>query len=82
MQGDVLQEVLTVLRRYSEAAASQPLDASTRLAEDLGLSSGKVVEALLDLEDQFDIRLDASRLVRSGTVGGMAELVQAALGER
>lgn len=79
MHADVMPEVLTVLRRYCEA--SGPLDRSTRLAEDLGLSSGKVVEALLDLEDQFDIRLDASRLVRSGTVGGMADLVQAALGE-
>lgn len=82
MQADVMQEVLTVLRRYSPVAEAQSLDRSTRLSEDLGLNSGKVVEALLDLEDRFDIRLDASRLVRSGTVGGMADLVQAALGER
>lgn len=82
MHGDVLAEVLTVLRRYSGVAESQPLDRSSRLSEDLGLSSGKVVEALLDLEDRFDIRMDASRLVRSGTVGAMADLVQVALGER
>lgn len=74
-----MPEVLTVLRHYCEAPG--PLDRSTRLVEDLGLNSGKVVEALLDLEDRFDIRLDASRLVRSGTVGAMADLVQAALGE-
>lgn len=75
---DVLDEVRVILARYSPAAAAEPPTLSTRLA-DLGMSSGEIVEAALDLEDRFSISLEPGELPRSADVAMLVGLVQAAL---
>lgn len=73
----VKQQILKTLTDGMETV--QPVTEQTHLIRDLGLSSMETMMVITDLEDQFGIRIPASRLRSVQTVGDLMETVIAAL---
>ncbi len=69
----VKQQILKTLTDGMETV--QPVTEQTHLIRDLGLSSMETMMVITDLEDQFGIRIPASRLRSVQTVGDLMETV-------
>ena len=52
------------------------LEASTALVADLGLESIQVIEYLCEVEDRFDLAIDADKLADVQTIGDLATVVR------
>jgi acyl carrier protein len=48
---------------------------STHITDNLGVNSARFVDIVLELEDQFGISIDDSRMGRMGTVGDVVNEV-------
>lgn len=48
----------------------------TRLVEDLGIDSPRMIDIVLEVEDRFDVCLEDSELQQSGTVGDLLDLIE------
>jgi acyl carrier protein len=71
------EEVLTRLNRQLEniAEANIEFDEKTELVEGLGLDSFKVLDLLLEVEDEFDISVPMNVLTEVRTVEDMAKKI-------
>ncbi len=71
------EEVLTRLNRQLEniAEANTKFDEKTELVEGLGLDSFKVLDLLLEVEDEFDISVPMNVLTEVRTVEDMAKKI-------
>jgi acyl carrier protein len=71
------EEVLTRLNRQLEniAEANIKFDEKTELVEGLGLDSFKVLDLLLEVEDEFDISVPMNVLTEVRTVEDMAKKI-------
>jgi acyl carrier protein len=70
-------EVLTRLNKQLEIIAGEnnKFDESTDLVEGLGLDSFKVLDLLLEVEDEFDISVPMNVLTDVRTVKDLAERI-------
>jgi len=70
-------EVLERLSKQLEIIAGENIkfDESTDLVEGLGLDSFKVLDLLLEVEDEFDISVPMNVLTDVRTVKDMAQLI-------
>ena len=71
---DVLAQLFKLVRPYSESPMT--LREQTRLIEDVGLNSMKVMELVMQVEDHFDISVPLNILPDVQTIGEFAEQVQ------
>jgi len=71
---DILDQLFKLVRPYSEKPIA--IREQTRLIEDVGLNSMKVMELVMQVEDHFDISVPLNILPDVQTVGGFAEQVQ------
>ena len=71
------EEVLTRLNRQLEniAEANTKFDEKTDLVEGLGLDSFKVLDLLLEVEDEFDISVPMNVLTEVRTVEDLAKKI-------
>jgi acyl carrier protein len=71
------EEVLTRLNRQLENIAGHgtKFDETTNLVEGLGLDSFKVLDLLLEVEDEFDISVPMNVLTEVHTVEDMAKKI-------
>ena len=71
------EEVLTRLNRQLEniAEANIKFDEKTELVEGLGLDSFKVLDLLLEVEDEFDISVPMNVLTEVRTVEDLAKKI-------
>ena len=72
------EEILERLNRQlaTIAAEGAKFDETTDLVEGLGLDSFKVLDLLMEIEDEFDISIPMNVLADVKTVKNMAERIQ------
>jgi acyl carrier protein len=76
-KADILDQLFELVRPYSE----QPIELreQTRLIDDVGLNSMKVMELVMQIEDHFDISVPLNILPDVQTIGEFAEHLQTLL---
>lgn len=70
---EILQSLIQRLQPL--AAPGVNVDQETNLVETLGLDSQRVLDLLLDLEDDFDVLVPMEDLVDVQTVGDLATVI-------
>lgn len=77
-------EVLERLRAHLEPLTGPDvdLDRDTDLTSTLGLDSHKVMDILLDIEDEFEVAVPMSEVADVRTVGELASVVHRLVEER
>jgi acyl carrier protein len=77
---DILDQLFELIRPYSE----QPMELGeqTRLIDDVGLSSMKVMELVMQIEDRFDVSVPLNILPDVNTIGEFAEHLETLLQDR
>ena len=53
-----------------------PITRETRLVEDLGIDSPRMIDIVLEVEDRFDVCLEDADVQQTGTVGDLLDLVE------
>ncbi len=71
---DLLPDLYALLRPF--VGAKQDLTASTDLVSELGLTSLKIMDLLMEIEDQFDVTVPLNRLSEVRTVGDLAAMLE------
>ena len=70
-----------IVRRFAPRdRASVVLTPATRLIEDVGIDSPRMIDVVLEVEDQFGITIDDEAAQRIRTFGEMQSLVAARAG--
>lgn len=79
-KADILEQLFELVRPYSE----QPIELreQTLLIDDVGLTSMKVMELVMQVEDHFDISVPLNILPDVRSIGDFAEHVQKLLTDR
>jgi len=77
------QKILDKLFDYLKPLAAPGVEVThdTDLVATLGLDSNKVLDLLLDLEDDFDVLVPMEALVDVQTVGDLAEVISSRIEE-
>ena len=70
---EILQALIDRLQPL--AAPGVTVEEDTNLVETLGLDSQRVLDLLLDLEDDFDVLVPMEALVDTQTVGELATVI-------
>jgi acyl carrier protein len=77
---DVRERILTILRKYmSGGATTEGAHDGTTLLEGLGINSARLVDIILDLEDEFGIEVSDREADGVRTVGDAVAAVVAKL---
>ena len=79
-KADILDQLFELVRPYSEQPIA--LREQTRLIDDVGLNSMKVMELVMQIEDHFDISVPLNILPEVRTIGEFAENLQKLLTDR
>jgi acyl carrier protein len=77
-RNEVLEDVLKILRRYEGRSVSTnraPLTESTSLARELDIDSARMVDIVLDVEAEFGVTIDDSKLTELQTVRDIVDVV-------
>jgi len=70
-KAEILDQLFELIHPYSE----QPIELSeqTRIIDDVGLDSLKVMELVMQIEDRFDVSVPLNILPDVNTIGEFAE---------
>ena len=77
---EILQRVLAGLEPLAPEGVE--LDEDTDLVQTMGLDSVKVLDMLLDIEDDFDVEVPLEALVDVNTVGQLVTVVHRRIKEQ
>jgi len=79
-KAEILQKALDILQRYEgPGQRGNPVTETTALVEDLNINSARMVDIVIELEDQFGITINDSELEKLVTVSDVVELIGAHL---
>jgi len=70
---EILDKVTKIIAPF--APKNVAITESTHITDNLGVNSARFVDIILELEDQFGISIDDSRMDRMGTVGDVVSEV-------
>jgi acyl carrier protein len=74
---EVQTKVVEVISRYAKnKEALDSVTESTNILEDLKVNSARLVDVILDLEDEFDIEVEDEDADAVNTVGDAIALIQ------
>ena len=76
-QQETFEKVIGIIKPFvknSDKLASA--DENTRLLEDLGVNSARLVDIVLEFEDEFDIAIDDEAADRVRTLGDAVTVIQ------
>jgi acyl carrier protein len=66
-----------IVRRFApQSLAKLPITRQTRLVEDLGIDSPRMIDIVLEVEDHFDVCLEDADVQETGTVGALLDLIE------
>ena len=75
-QTEAFEKVVKIISPFSKiAAALQAVNPGTRLLEDLGVNSSRLVDIVLAFEDEFAIAIDDDSADKVRTVGDAVGLI-------
>lgn len=72
-QQAILDRVMMLIGRF--APPGTPINPNTDLAQDLGMESIKVMDMLMELEDEFDISININILMDVSTPAQLARAI-------
>ena len=72
-QEEILERVMMLIVRL--APPGTPINPNTDLAQDLGMESIKVMDMLMELEDEFDISININILMDVSTPAQLARAI-------
>jgi acyl carrier protein len=84
---DIETRIAGLLENYLESSGHPELEAhgevtaATNLVSDFTMDSFQVMEFLMEIEESFDIMIDMNSLSNTHTVGDLAKVVVATLGD-
>ncbi len=74
---EVQSKVVEIIGRYAKNKdALGSVTAETNILEDLKVNSARLVDVILDLEDEFDIEVEDEDADAVNTVGDAVKLIQ------
>jgi acyl carrier protein len=74
---EILDQLIELIRPYSEE--SIVLSEQTRIMDDVGLDSMKVMELVMQIEDRFDVSVPLNILPDVNTIGEFAKHLETML---
>lgn len=75
-EAEVYEKVVGILGKYSKNKdALENISMETSIIEDLKINSARLVDIVLDFEDEFDIEVDDDDADRVATVGDGVKLI-------
>ena len=78
---EVQSKVIEIIGRYAKnKEALTTVTEATNLLEDLKVNSARLVDVILDLEDEFDIEVEDEDADAVNTVGDAVALIQSKIG--
>jgi acyl carrier protein len=79
--GATLQKVLEIIKPFvKNTAALENANETTRIMEDLGVNSARLVDIVLEFEDKFGIEIDNDSADRVQTLGDAVQVIQEKMG--
>ena len=77
---EIRQEIVSLLSKYQgRGAAVTALTESSSLVDELDINSARMVDIVLDLEDQFKVAIDDDSVQRVVNVGDLVSLIDGLL---
>lgn len=77
-QNEVYERVLKIITPFTKNTdALKSAAASTRILEDLGVNSARLVDIILAFEDEFGIEVDDASADRVRTLGDAVQMISA-----
>ena len=73
----ILEQLYELVRPYAEP--SMTFSAQTRIMDDIGLDSMKVMELVMQIEDHFDVSVPLNILPDVSTIGDFARQLETLL---
>lgn len=74
---NIKSEVLEILSKYSfNKEIIKTATEKSNITKDLKINSARVVDVILDVEEQYDIEIDDKALSKIATVGDVIELIK------
>jgi acyl carrier protein len=75
--GATLERVLEIIKPFvKNASALDTANEQTRIMEDLGVNSARIVDIILEFEDKFGIEIDNDAADRVQTLGDAVQVIQ------
>jgi acyl carrier protein len=77
MEGkDTLEKVLEIIKPFvTNTSALENVNEQTRIMEDLGVNSARLVDIVLEFEDKFGIEIDNDSADRVQTLGDAVQVI-------
>jgi len=78
---ETLNEVITIISKFAERReAVERVDASTRILDDLGVSSLNFIDVVLEFEEKFNVSISDEQLKGISTIGDAVNAIATAQG--
>ena len=75
---EVFKKIVDILSKYSKAEIKmENISMETSILDDLKINSARLVDIVLDFEDEFDIEVDDDDADKVATVGDGVDLILA-----
>lgn len=77
----VVQTLEEIIRRFApKHRAGIPLTAQTRLVEEAGIDSPRMIDIVLEIEDKLGIAIEDNEVEKVATFGDLVRLIEARSG--
>jgi len=77
---DIISKLKTIVEPYvNNAEGLKHLNAETEFIKDLEINSANLVDVILDVEDEFDIRIENEEMENMLSVGASLEIIKSKL---
>lgn len=74
---EIITKLKTIVEPYvNNAEGLKNLNAETEFIKDLDINSANLVDVILDVEDEFDIRIENEEMEKMLSVGASLEIIK------
>ena len=76
-QKSVIQTLEQIIRRFAPKHRSEtPLTQQTRLVEDVGIDSPRMIDIILEIEDRLGLTIEDDEVQQVATFGDLVSLIE------
>ncbi len=72
----IFDRLVPFVMRYSKNDSHKKIEPGLRFIEDLGVNSARLVDIILDIEDEFQIEIDDQSADKIHTIGDAVALIE------
>lgn len=74
---DIIRKLKTILSKYTyEKHLIESVSGDTKILKDLKINSARIIDIILDVEEEFEIEVDDISMEKILTVGDLAEVIR------